>query len=523
MVEPAEFGGFGRVEGEPYGGLLGQRFQSRCPPAITLETIIIAVCGPNDYHDNASINHDGWFFSDFYLFRHLFRGTAKEQHWMTCVDPATLIKKYKEYAHGDPRTSERRVVLDASMKDDVKDVLVFDGLDLLERFLAYVTNACKQVKNTSRPILVLMFGHGRSDDYQITLGGNGPFDKCNRLDISKFKEALIRHNPDANVALLTTSCFGGGWTQSALLNISAMAGTSEKNELLSWPISASVGRVCGSRYATGVANALIRNEIEGIELARDERSEIDGSPTYAALQYSIHEILAKEIDIRESAGISFSAKDDMWGMEWRARTGFPMTGYKEKWEALRQVVSVGSSGASHSASVRVSDVLTLSSYEAEFRLKRLATEYFESHPGPDDAAKNHASHYRARFLLQGKKLTDEELERLAGALRYRLKGIMDQATRYKDFLGLDFPDCRDFDSTLYSQHVREDKEKHERYGKIMKFVLDRDLFDGPEEHEGMPYIKGIEYIRAALLESGWSYQKIKNAAEALVMLRGTFF
>lgn len=143
FIEPAKIGGYGRVEGEPHGGLLGCRFLSRCPPIITLNTIIISVCSPNDYQDNASTIQDGWFFSDFYIFHHLFQGTATEQHWMTCVGPALLIEKYKEYVHGGAINGERRVVLDSSMKDQVKDVLVFSGSDLPEWFLAYVADANK--------------------------------------------------------------------------------------------------------------------------------------------------------------------------------------------------------------------------------------------------------------------------------------------------------------------------------------------------------------------------------------------
>ena len=30
-------------------------------------------------------------------------------------------------------------------------------------------------------------------------------------------------------------------------------------------------------------------------------------------------------------------KPDLWGTEWRARTGFPLTNYQEKWESLKLV------------------------------------------------------------------------------------------------------------------------------------------------------------------------------------------
>ena len=80
-----------------YGRLGGWEFISRCPPVVTLDTIIIAVCGPNDHEGNASPQKAGWFVSDFFLFHHLFRNTAKEQHWMMCVEPQELVRKYSQY------------------------------------------------------------------------------------------------------------------------------------------------------------------------------------------------------------------------------------------------------------------------------------------------------------------------------------------------------------------------------------------------------------------------------------------
>lgn len=253
VLKPVQYGGYEKEKDSPHGGLEDRVFKSRCPPVVTLDTIIVAVCGPNDHNDNASPLHDGWFFSDFFLFRHLFRGTTSEQYWMTCVNPRQLIEKYKEYAHGDPRSdSRRRVVLDSSMIDELKDVLVFSGTELLERFLSYVTNISKQVKNTNRPMLVLIFGYGNEIDCSIKIGGTGKFDTCPALSIRKFREVIILHNPNPNVSVLTTTCYGGGWAQSTFLNITAMAGVDNMSELLSWPERTSLGRCCGSRYATGL-------------------------------------------------------------------------------------------------------------------------------------------------------------------------------------------------------------------------------------------------------------------------------
>lgn len=49
-----------------------------------LRTRIIALCGVNDWHDNASPQEDGRFLSDFYLFHHLLEETGKGYDCRPC-------------------------------------------------------------------------------------------------------------------------------------------------------------------------------------------------------------------------------------------------------------------------------------------------------------------------------------------------------------------------------------------------------------------------------------------------------
>lgn len=120
-IQPTHYGGWEQDINQPRGGLLDKSFSSRCPPAVTTDTTIIAVCGPNDFQGNANPLKDGWYFSDFYLFHHLFRDTAVRQYWMTCVKPQDLVHQYKEFAHGDPATGDRRIVLDKTLAQNVQD------------------------------------------------------------------------------------------------------------------------------------------------------------------------------------------------------------------------------------------------------------------------------------------------------------------------------------------------------------------------------------------------------------------
>lgn len=506
QIQPARYGEYGQDSTQAQGGLLGKSFNSRCPPVVTPDTTIIAVCGPNDYLGNANPHGDGWLFSDFYLFHHLFRGTAKKQYWLTCVSPRDLVQRYKEFIHGDPRTNDRRVVLDRTFVTEVQDVLIFSPKDLLEKFLDYVTENCKATKDTEHPILILIFGHGQEDNFAITIGGAGEFGHCPVLYPAKLKEAIYRHNSNPNVALLTTSCFGGGWTQTSFLNITAMSGTNVR------PKSASIGRCCGSRYATGVAQALIRSELQSLDM--ESESEIRQSATFAALVEMIQDILTQEIDVRQTNNISFSAKDDIWD-----RTESPLTTYQDKWQALRLVEHGASSGQSLIASVRFSDFVHLSIPEAEFRLRRLAYDYLTSQPGDDSAAKNHFVHGACHDVVQGKTLPPAALERLAGALRYRLVKMIARATEYKDRLGIEFPDCRQVDVEPLMKQMKIDHDTTTRHSAIRSMVFGARLFDGPQGHEGMPYVKGGAYLALVFLHSGWSRSKIEDALTELIKVK----
>ena len=520
QIQSSQFGGHGKSD-EYQEGFINRSFNSRCPPIVTPDTIIVAICGPTDDNDNASPDADGWIFSDFYLFHHLFRGTAKEQHWLSCVSSEELLRSYQEFAHGNPGSDDRRVVLDRSMLGEVDDVITCRPRDILDRFLLCVADASRRVKGTQSPVLILMFGHGTDKLYPITIGGVKRYKTGLTLTREKFRETLLRGNSDVNVTLLMTSCYGGGWVQDTNLHITAMAGVDGGKALLSWPLSNSLGRACGSRYALDIARALIKTEIEGLDLDNMEGEENLESPTYDMLISVIYDTLVKEVDTIEGQTISFSAKDDIWGMEYRARAGFPLASHQERWEALRPLKKGAETGNSLSAKVKFSDTVSLSTPQAEYRLKHLAFDYLDSCPGPDEAAKNVALHGACRRLLRDEPL-NKNLEYLAGALRYRLETIVDQATEYKNRLGISYDDCRKVDTFNYKARIKSNHEVHSRYSIIYHLVYDQQLFDRPADHEGMPYVKGGDYLTVAFLESGWTLEQIQDGLEGLAEYRGTY-
>ena len=524
MIEPTLHGRYGKDKSQEEGGLLGRKFLSRCPPIVTPETIVIAVCGPTDAGSNASPLNNGWFVSDFFLYHHLFRNTAKEQHWMMCAKPADLIQKYHQYAHGDPRSAtNRRVVLDKSMLEDVEDVKVFNGKDLLERFLSCVQEAARKTKGTDRSILLLVMGHGEELTFKIAIGGTGGADVADQLKMSNLKAALRHGNPNPNVCMLTISCYGGGWVMNTSLNMTSLAGTNESLELLSWPASESCNRVCGSRFSTAVAQAMIKLEIQELDLEEKDRGLLT-SPTYAALVETIHDTLVNEVDVREGNDITFSAQDDAWDMGLQPRTGIPLSTFQEKWNALKIVPQgtywLGSSGpTSQLGSVRLTDLVTLSMPEAKFRLTKRAYEYMHSFPGDNSAAKNIYTHRLCNTLLTGGELDASDLEALAGHLQYRLM-IMACATDYKYRLGLEADDCEKYDYMPHHIQIHKDPKRKKLYQANRIALRDFELFDVPANHEGHSYAKGISYLAAIMAEAEWELETVVKALTELAKLRG---
>ena len=405
------------------------------------------------------------------------------------------------------------------MLKDFKDILVLPRKnDLKDTFLACVQDACKKTIGSDQPVLLLVFGHGSELTCSITIGGTTASEECPSLEMTDLKAAMRHQNPNPNVSMLTLSCYGGGWVQNAFLNMTAMAGATEGTETLSWPKSGSQGRCCGSRFATALAQALIKQQIQDLDLEKEEK--LLDSPTYAALVKVVHDTLVEEVDTQLKNEISFSAQDDAWGMEWRAKSGFPLSTFHEKWQTLKMVPQgAAAEGSSHLGSVRISDLVTLSTSQAELKLTREARDYMRSFPGPDEAAKNHLTHGLCRDLLKGKTLGAHDLERLARQLSFRSR-IMRDATDYKDRLGLTSPDCHEYNMADHLKEIQKDQEKHAAYSAYIRITLEHGLFDQPVSGEGHEFSKGGHYLAAVMVEAGWDRDTVVSVMAELAKVKG---
>ena len=145
------------------------------------------------------------------------------------MDPADLVVKYLKFVHGN-RLEMRRVVLNAEMLPKLQkagNIRVITPNDLLERFLATLRTECQLAALNKESVLVLIFGHGDQDSYGVSIGGKTNALTAPRLTIANLNVAI---GNTANVALMMTSCYSGGWVKktnqdrsNALLNATVMA------------------------------------------------------------------------------------------------------------------------------------------------------------------------------------------------------------------------------------------------------------------------------------------------------------
>ena len=494
-------------------------FNTKCPPKIAPNTRVIRLCGPNDFRNNASPENDGWILADFYLYHHLLKDASTHQTWLTCVQPKVLVSKYQEYVHED-ETGERRIVLDEAMLSETSDIRVIDTSQepakgaLLGTFLETLRTECLEAKRNDQTLLVLIFAHGQKDTYSICIGGHQEGYKAPQLQRETFRRAIPQHT---RVAMFTTSCYGGGWAQVPRLNISESIATGTGFESLPWPSSSSSIRFCGSRYTPALAKVLIRRYYTDERLDHNNyiRLEYDDltSATYNQLEDIIRHRLREEVDSKSCNTVSFSATDDKRATEWQAPAGATMfPDYEVRWKKLRLAeVIATTNGDSEAGPVQLSCDRPPYSYQQAVQLvKQKAILYLASHPGLDEAAKNHYVHGTARKLLRGKSLSPEELCRISSALDYR-QYIMAQANVLRDEFGLSYADCEDVDPSYM----------HMEAG-MFHCMCGHYLYSEPCDDEDWHYAKGERYLAVAVSAAGWSLEKAERETKRVKQVIGNF-
>ncbi|KAK2804445.1 hypothetical protein FQN51_002088 [Onygenales sp. PD_10] len=505
-----------------------REFVSHCPPDVQPRTRVIAACGVTDVGDDASPTASGFFLSDFYLLFHLLEPTREpslilengsqanpkridefpnvtpsRQLWFTCEAPRALVEKYSVYAHGDFR-KERRIVLEDTLLPKIEQsdrLRVVPRHVLLERFLATLREQSRIAFEQNEPLLVLLFGHGDAKTYGIQVGGEGDPDRGPRLLINHVKAAI---RPGAQVTLVTTSCFSGGWLIHPTLNLTGIAAAKENRESLSWPQSPSVRRVSGSRVASAIVKTLM--DRDGLVLS-DEECQF---PTYMKLSESIWDTLKQIDENAMDTGMVFSAQDDNWETEYRRRSGFPLLSYQNRWETLRILPRGEVDDSSPETALDPATSLANSRTGSLKRrmVRHLGQIYLNSFPGLDDAGPNVALHNSLHFLIKDyntKHLYGPIIDKRFEQLLYRLD-VMREADKMRQHMNVEFPSIFSID---LNEWEREHAASRDTVDRVSRMILNRNIFDQPMGLAGPAYLKPWRYLAISLVSSELSDQEIE--------------
>ncbi|KAI9766498.1 MAG: hypothetical protein M1840_006455 [Geoglossum simile] len=113
----------------------------------------------------------------------------------------------------------------------------------------------------------------------------------------------------------------------------------------------------------------------------------------------------------------------------------------------------------------------------------------------------------------------ENLLTLGYTLSYRLEG-MAMATDYKNFLGLEYPDCTACRVEAWTYPLSESKEKEAKY-KLLKFdrirgmIHDAEIFSAAADDQGWDYNKPGQYLATAFVESNRTREEVEEAIAVL--------
>lgn len=184
-------------------------------PEIEADSIIIGACGVTieDCPD------DDWLLSDFCAFNLLLKGLGKTQTWLSAVSEKDLIdvlaknpKLLPGFLHGNPY-EDRKIVFNSRLVDqkELTPFSVCQSTKFVSTLATEVQAACTLAAKSTppSPIVLLLFGHGTQNlgiylDYSKDPSNNEAL-----LRIDKLQAAV---DPRANINLITSACYSGGWT-----------------------------------------------------------------------------------------------------------------------------------------------------------------------------------------------------------------------------------------------------------------------------------------------------------------------
>ena len=270
----------------------------------------------------------------------------------------------------------------------------------------------------------------------------------------------------------------------------------------------------------------------------EAQEDHDESSTYAQLTKEIHGSLLYDHgqETTDRYNIRFSAQEDEWEMEWRKRSGFPLSEFEKRWMQLTPLPTQGNTvGGSSKTGALVSEHglnQKITNHQAYNVLKDMAHGYFASFPPPDNSSPDRIIHALGRRILQDEKLPRSEFNELLQALTYRQQ-TMKVATEYKNLLYLDFPASNDFNYEQWRANLTRGPDGaplspslstgYAEYGRLRRMIIDQSLFDPPTIEQGLPYGKPKAYLAAALQEADLDDAQVQEASAKMLSCKHPAF
>ncbi|KAI1864899.1 uncharacterized protein JN550_008719 [Neoarthrinium moseri] len=529
-------------------------FITTTPPIIHENTRILAVTHPNIAKADP-IHQDGWFLSDFYAFNYMLKGLGSSQKWLTAADPVKLLEKYGPFLHGNPY-QDRKVVLSQEMldQDQLSPVTLVKTTDMIRRFLEEARIESEKAKYNNSPLLLLVFCHGLESFEMLLDNGN----RSKGLRLQQLKGVL---EPGVQVCLMTNACFSGGWAITPDLNRTALTAASELSTSNAWPPSHSVGRACGSIFAStvfetlcGVSSPLLSTEgsqdmtqsMQDLEISTDDHLQPDEPTdiqveTYNAFCNTILDVCGSRVTrLWKQQEFTFSAQDDQWEYSWTNRTGVPLIAFEKRWSQLQVIPYVGPadtkalkdphpgnpffSGETHSSKTggvaheqETLEDMTACIYRG--RVKEMARIFLNTCPGDWTQAQNVPLASLLRHWVGDQEKCAEETcaERgfeVINTIQFRWEFAL-LADHIIATYNLPTPSneiCITWDEEKWNDTMSSKVPKHkEKFREIWFALVAGGFLLIPSESQGPRFYRPMRYVTAALAELGgdWGHTKTK--------------
>lgn len=357
-----------------------------------------------------------------------------------------------------------------------------------------------------------------------------------------------------------------------------MAAAGPNAQSISWAASATLGRMCGSIWASAVLPALLeestsRLTTEDVEEILPENANEEQRKTFSSCCRSVFEYLFKEVDRKAAEhDITFSARDDEWGMIWTDRTGFPSADYCKRYDQLENYPI---SFQEHPELNRDVEMLRLldgneslveaetksrafdehqawslelprhrhgSASEESSETKRLsmnrkrtlnttfggsaksfgsavaaiAKDYMDSYPGPDNSGSNIGIHGAAKSCISGKSGEPGELLWLLHCLHYRSK-LMALADIYAMRISppsSKIPNCAEWNSASVYSLYENGTITMMQYNNLRGRLGRLQLYPSPNDQQGPSWIKPVDYLAVTII-SGLGEEAVEQKIDTL--------